>query len=503
MAGAPRTIRGVARQVTTHDVNTRHRAMFTVVVSWMAYLLVLLLFLAFAKPVYSIEQRLLGWLVFVFGTGPMLRFARRPQGVPLFEFVLVQYVLFFSMPLFYQTSIGTFSYGQRRPAEEAITMTLICVLLALVSLLAGHALAKRALRIRAGLLSFSASPLRLFLVGVVAAIGGTLFLSASIAISASFAQPLLVIFSQDLGIALLGLLCHQKKLTRWQEVIARSLFGLNVLVGLTAGSMQTVLQPVVIWMLAKWIAQRKGPKFMPAIIVLTFFLVQPIKSAYRDRVWYGAQGYSFVEKVTLYGKLVASHWGEVLGGKGTVAETMETSADTRLSLLLSTAHYVELTPSQFDYKRGETLAYMIYTWVPRFIWKEKPTAQLANKILPVQYGIQSLGSSNTTMFGVGHVAEAYVNFGMLGIVPVFLTLGLFYYLPILLIRTTRETAGLAIIIAVTANMMWIESTISNVFGGVIQQLLVQAILLRAIAGWPAVSRADPSLPNSSSARPVV
>jgi hypothetical protein len=71
-----------------------------------------------------------------------------------------------------------------------------------------------------------------------------------------------------------------------------------------------------------------------------------------------------------------------------------------------------------------------------------------------------------------------VNFGLLGIVPLFAFLGILYRIPQLLLERERTTVTLAIFVAVTVAMVPIGSSISNAFGGFLQQIILQGYLLR-------------------------
>lgn len=449
------------------------------VVTVSAYLLTLLLFLFYSGEIYTVTHRLLAWLVFVAASLPIVRFIARPVGVPLLQFVNIQFIVLFVLPLFHETRLST-ATEYRIPSEQAITLALACTLMAVLSIGAGYRFAARTIRLKLSLLSFPASELRLFFLGVVLSLGSLVLFSGAFEIPPSIMQPLIVLISLDLGLVLLALLYYQGSLRPWQRNVARAVFAGSIGAGLIGGSSQAVLQPVLILLTCKWVTIRKGPTRSILFLAVAFFMLQPVKNLYRAQVWYGGHTFTAFEKATLYVELIGTYWSKVLTSPDAVTEQVKSSASERLSLLLSTAHYVELTPSQVDYKNGSTLAYMLYGWVPRFLWPGKPTAQVANKVMPVEYGLQTEQGAKTAMFGVGSVAEAYANFGMVGVIPLFFIIGMLYQMPVLLLGSARSVTEYAVVIAAVMNVMWIGSTISHAFGGVLQQVLTQAILLRAI-----------------------
>jgi hypothetical protein len=465
----------------------------------------LVAFLAFALPIYSTTDRLLAWCVFVLATMPLIRYLRRPVGVPLFEFVALQYGLFFALPVFYEEKLQWYRFTGA-PSSEAITITLTCCILALVALQVGYHVAAKRMHIKPRLLSFQSSTNRLFVFAVASVIGSLLVAVGTIDVGADARQAVTVIVSGDLGTALLGLLHYRTLLRRWQSCLAYALVAVSVLTGLVGGMTQAALQPALIWMMCQWIVQRRVPTKLAAVIVAMFFVLQPVKGAYRAATWIGSHAMSFGEKLAFYDRLIGDYWRGVATASD-VAMDVQRSASTRLTLLMSTARFVELTPGQVDYKHGETISYAFYAFIPRLLWHDKPSAQVANKTLPVEYGMQFEGSTQTTMFGVGHVAEAYVNVGLVGILPLFLVLGMCYYVPVNLFKHQYDTPALAIVIALTVNIMWIGSTIGQSFGPIVQQIVVQGVLLRVLTGVPASRRprsvpSDPlrvsSLPGSGS-----
>jgi hypothetical protein len=447
----------------------------------MIYGLALPAFLFAALPIYTTPQRGLAWAVFVAGTVPAVLAYKRRVGVPLLELVGAQYAVLFALPVFYESQLFTIA-GFTVPSEGAITLTIVCAALALASIYSGWSIARRFIHVRIDALIFDSSTARLFVFGVFSVVGSLAIALLGIDVPDSFAQPLMVIVSQDLGLALLACLYHAGRLSPWQRHVAVALVSAAAVVGFAGGMMQAALQPIAIWILCAWILNRRLAMVGLAALASLFFLLQPVKGAYRSQIWYGDRDLSVGARVSTYVDLVKNHWGSNAASPVDALDDIQNSAANRLSWLMTTARYVDWTPSLVDFKHGETLLYMFYTWVPRFIWQDKPIAQVANKVLPVEYGLQDAESLDRTMFGVGHVAEAYVNFGLGGIIPLFLLLGVLYYVPSILLRDGLTIPAMAILVAITVNMMYISTSIGQVFGGFLQQIIVQGLLLRVFAG---------------------
>ncbi len=74
---------------------------------------------------------------------------------------------------------------------------------------------------------------------------------------------------------------------------------------------------------------------------------------------------------------------------------------------------LEQSPSKVPFWNGETYAVIPYFIIPRFLWPEKPVREFWNKYGKV-YGILSEDDYQTAV-GVGYLAEAYMNYGFVGI----------------------------------------------------------------------------------------
>ena len=458
-------------------------AQSAILIALAVYGFALPVFLIQALPIYSSVDRILAWILFVVGTVPLIRATVQPTGVPLIHFVAGQYVLFFSLPVFFEQNMHLQLSGWVVPASGAITVALVCALLALISIGVGYRLCGRIFNLRFKFLLFQPNLERLFWYGAAIVVGSFLLQLEVLALfgvarSAGIARPLELVFSTDLGLAILACLYHAGRLSAWKRPFVITLVVIAVVIGFAGGMIQNAAEPVVIWLVCGWVIRRKAPVIWLAVIAAVFFALQPVKGTYRSILRLSPQPLSTIRKVELYSGLVENYWTGKGGRTAQIMNRNRESASNRLSLLLTTAHYIEWTPYPIPYKNGVTLAYLGYTWIPRAVWPEKPIAQVANKILPVEYDIQTAANTETTMFGVGHLAEAYVNFGVIGIVPVFLLLGCLYRIPNLLLERRTTPATMAIYVALTVAMFPIGSSIGDAFGGFVQQILLQGVLLR-------------------------
>lgn len=442
-------------------------------------LLLPLTFLAFmllALPIYSDMSRFYAWLLFVVGCFPMFSYLKRPVGAPVIELVLLNYVLFFSLPVFHEESLSIY-IGEFIPPKESIELTLICALAGIITLQIGYRIAGNILSsLNLPRIHLNCSSDKLFKFAVVSVLISLLMSAIGGRIPQDLIRLLQVLISADLGVSLLSVLYYQKLLNVVQRKIAVFFLILIVLAGIATGMTQAALQPILIWFLCRWFVTGTIPWKLFFTLLILFLLMQPVKMEYRNRVWFGGEAPSAPAKVMLYGKIFIDHW---FSGSGSLVDRSAESTSRRLSLLQQTAHVLNWTPSVVPYRNGATLSYLIYTWIPRFLWVNKPIAQQANIDFALSYGIQHPRTINSARFGIGHLGEAYINFGIAGVLLIFLCLGFLYEAPLQLLSDMKESpAGLAILAAIIINFVFIGSTIGNVFGSIIQQVFVQSLLLK-------------------------
>jgi hypothetical protein len=99
-------------------------------------------------------------------------------------------------------------------------------------------------------------------------------------------------------------------------------------------------------------------------------------------------------------------------------EDNEKSAAARLidraSLMHMLTMVVHYTPDRQAFLAGETYGYVLPQLVPRLLWPEKPPSHIATNRLSIYYGLQSEEATVNTTIAFGMPAEAYANFGLLG-----------------------------------------------------------------------------------------
>ncbi len=90
----------------------------------------------------------------------------------------------------------------------------------------------------------------------------------------------------------------------------------------------------------------------------------------------------------------------------------------RTSLLQMICLTTSLSPAQQPFLFGETYKDIPAQFIPRFLWADKPLGHVSTSKLSIYYGLQSEEDTSTTTIGFGLLAEAYANFGFIGLVGI-------------------------------------------------------------------------------------
>ncbi|MFA6961792.1 MAG: hypothetical protein WC205_13645 [Opitutaceae bacterium] len=96
-------------------------------------------------------------------------------------------------------------------------------------------------------------------------------------------------------------------------------------------------------------------------------------------------------------------------------EKKPTSIFARASLIQMICLSVDEVPNRKPYLLGESYVDIPALIIPRLLWPEKPSSLLANIRLAVYFNLVSEDSGFSVSIAFGPLAEAYINFGYLGV----------------------------------------------------------------------------------------
>ncbi len=440
---------------------------------------------------------LLAVLLFALCIIPLLRwYARGAAGVPIFALIVFSYAVQFSMPVYTQpNTIIIFS----RPlvlSWDNVASVLLLTMLGVLALMASYALAPRlpfvANAPRLDLPLGDPHKKQLFLTGALLVGGVISFMQVIGWLRGGAAGAILGLLARQMQVALVLLAYdhfQHKRVVPFQAPLLYGALAVSFLTGLLSGMLENALLPLVLVTLVYWHARRRLPWGWLAIGVALYLILNPAKFTYRSIVWYGSQPTTVAERVDLWGDLAAESAAGLLGQSGSRQSGSAISDSlARFDLVHKFAYVYHLTPTYIPYYQGQTYEYFLYAWIPRFLWPGKPTAN-ANDLIDIDYRLKYRGSQST--IGIGQLPEAYINFGVAGIVFVMALQGFIFALLDSSLNKARSEGGRAIYLTVMAYFLnGIGSSAAVLFGALFQQILANALIVRLFAtGWRAPDEA--------------
>lgn len=406
------------------------------------------------------------------------------DGLPIFEVIVLSYVLQFSMPVYTQpNSLIVFS-SAIGIAWEDIYRSLWYAETGLASLIIGYYIARAWFtNLNVARIDLPIDPERRTTYLVWAIVGGTgimlLNTMGLLRIASLSAIVNLVVRQVFVAIILLAYDVFRKTENRPRMIyLLYGVVGLSALIGLITGLLENALLPLVLLFLVRWHVAGRIPWLWAICGLFLYLALNPAKFDYRERVWYGREQFTFMQRVGLWQELFFESAVTILNPADEAVRADNTEAAlARFDLIHRFAYVQRLTPDYVPYYKGETYQYFLYAWVPRLIWPNKPSASIANDIIDIDYRLKYSGSTST--IGIGQLPEAYINFGLAGIIGVLaLQGGIFAFLDHLF-NGRNSQGGRAIYLAVMVYFInGIGSSSAILFGALFQQLLVNALLLR-------------------------
>lgn len=145
----------------------------------------------------------------------------------------------------------------------------------------------------------------------------------------------------------------------------------------------------------------------------------------------------------------------------------------RASLIQMLCLSVDRVPSLKPYMEGESYIDIPAQFIPRFLWADKPSGLMSNVRLALYFNLVSIESATSVSIAFGIVAEAYVNFGFIGVAALGLTMGMIFRRLSVLSQSAPMFSSLGIMmILLTAWSFQIEQVMATWLGSLFQASVV-------------------------------
>jgi hypothetical protein len=421
----------------------------------------------------------------------MLWYARGSQVLPMFELICLSYALQYGSAIYTQSRQLVILSVPVYLSWDSMLRALLLTIVGVVSLMIGYYATKsKSISESLPRIDLPLHPERrtFFLVGAFAIGSGIMFLQV-LAIAPSGSGPLgavMRLLANQLNIVII-LLAYQVY-GQSQKHLSRAMplylcVAVAVLLGLATGFLEGALVPLLILFVVRWHIVRKIPWRILIASALLFVLLNPVKSAYRVQAWYGESNLGLVDRITLWFDLSSEAVTDIVNGNqlGEI-ENLARQALSRFDLIHKFAYVQDMTPAIVPYYEGSTYNYLLFGWIPRFLWPDKPSASDVNSRLDVDYGLLEPAQTSRATIAIGQLPEAYANFGPLGIIFVLLFQGISFAMLDTIFNGRRSDGGRAIYLAVMITFLnGIGSSTAIFFGALFQNVFANVVLLRFFA----------------------
>jgi hypothetical protein len=180
------------------------------------------------------------------------------------------------------------------------------------------------------------------------------------------------------------------------------------------------MQVVFLTFLGYFLGGGKPPWKTILVVALTFSLLQAGKASQRATYWESDSQpiTSITQTVGFFSEWFTEGFNTLFLDSNPTADTLlERGSVTQLVLKTQTE-----APQTVPFLDGSTYLAIPGLMVPRFFWPERPSTQDTLRELSLHYGLMAEGDSVT--IGWGLIAEAFANFGYLGVAGLAIVLGL-------------------------------------------------------------------------------
>ncbi len=237
---------------------------------------------------------------------------------------------------------------------------------------------------------------------------------------------------------------------------------------------------------AAYLAERhRIPKLaIAAVLVFTLFF-QVGKEDFRSVYWAQQTEASQLDRVFFWVSTSLEKWQSALADpSGDDLRGLLNKSVSRVSLLTQSANVLEQTPEVVPYQNGQLYSYLFISFIPRFVWPDKPSVSEANRFYQIAYGVTAEEDIETVSIGVGVLTEGFINFGWLGVIGIMFLLGIFFdfYQRAFLSKSSGVLMS-SLGIALLPQMLGIESQMAAYLGGIVQQVIFSLMVLLPIIRW--------------------
>ena len=449
-----------------------------------------------------------GLLVAVLGLAPGLIYFHRVRSgrtaidpLPYIPLVGVIYTIYFGLPVLLRDRVTFMSLA---PMESSISDALDLALLGWIALLtAYYAVGPRLLAMHAN------RPLKVaWDVNRARSLATTLLCVGAIATIASETVPIPSYLVQivrmlrlmlQLGIGIYIVIDLKGGASRgWRIALWAVILPLFMLLHLRTGAIGAVVRPLAFVLFLIWACRFRLPWKSIGLIVAAIILLRGTAAEFRTMLWRSSSvaEMSAFDRTSLY---INTAWTNLSTRPTETIEQASELIGSRTAQLALFAHSMHQSPEAIPYWEGESYATLASSFIPRVIWRDKPSKNVGQRF-GHRYSVISPDDRETAI-NLPQLVEFFVNFGPLGVLFGMFGLGLLYRFVSMKLNHPDAGDGTTVIGAmIFSELINIESDFSLVFGGLIQTAVILYFVMK-LCGPPKQAHTSRRLRALESATP--
>lgn len=386
-----------------------------------------------AEPM-PLLARFIAGLMGVFTMFVLLRVSRRT--IPFIAYGVVQIYVFFGLATFWSTEFMTLA-GPVFLRDEAIIAAVASAFASMIALVGmGQVGARVGARVRQRIPDVLAvDALR---AGSSEIVGGaalavlTLLLglqfSVQAGIPAALSQVVFALARPPLAQALIFAIYRAKR-SRLAYGMFIGYTAAALFLGLLSGMLADLMTPLLTAVVLLWLDGRKLRLRWVVAIVLVFFVLNPVKHAFRkeklERTMVG-ETVKISEVASLWADAVRETWVADSRDDNVAEENLETST-SRLSALLSVANVIQSVPDEVPHSGGARWSLILGSYIPRALAPDRPDLTLATSgDYALTFLLQTESQLEHTTIALPLVSDGFWAFGWWGVLFAILAVGFLF-----------------------------------------------------------------------------
>jgi hypothetical protein len=217
-----------------------------------------------------------------------------------------------------------------------------------------------------------------------------------------------------------------------QKIILVSMVLTGVALDFTSGYLIGGGSVLLLMFLAYIMGAKRVPIASVTACALVLSFLHAGKSEMRQKYWNFEDSNVIAEvehnPLKIYSFWLHVSWDKIFGSQTDDDDSKENLLH-RSSLAQMLALVISETPGNKPFLHGQTYKQIPLLMVPRIAWKNKPRGNLPTETLALYYGVQTEQTITSVSIALGQIAEAWANFGWMGIVLAGAVIGLVLSLP--------------------------------------------------------------------------